>query len=606
MKTKIRFITSILVISALFVLPVKAQTKNAQISEESITTGVLSEPADFLASPETSVLQANIIVNTTIDMNEDPSFCSLREAVLAANTNTAQGGCPAGSPGTDMITFALSGTIVLSAGQFQVSSSGGAIVIDGSGETVKISAGNTSRVFYVDPGASLSLVNLSIINGNATDGGAVYNNSYLWVENSILSGNQALTGSGRGGAIYNSGTTVLANSTISANQAISGGGIYNASSLYIASGTLANNNASSSGGGIYSQGYGFSLSNTILAKNNATNGADCYGNIVTSYQYNLVGIWNGCSIYPTTGDLIGVDPLTGPLADNGGPTFTHALLPGSLAIDHGNPSGCQDSGGIFLTTDQRGSPRSGRCDIGAFEFQHDVPVGPYTLYLPYVMRGCTSILFFDDFSVHNYGWKIGDYSGGLYEYLDGEYRILAKTAPAWESSRSGFEYADYMLEVDVRNATGIYGYGGFVFESAEDWSEFFAFQVDTNGNYVIFRFPGGWLSNGYSPSIHRGTASNHLKLERNGSLIWAYANGELLTIIPEATSTEPRYVGLMTIADPISNVDARYDNFTVKSISCGASSTYPIIPMLAMDDLAGELVPPESWELMPQPFGIGK
>jgi hypothetical protein len=65
------------------------------------------------------------------------------------------------------------------------------------------------------------------------------------------------------------------------------------------------------------------------------------------------------------------DPMLGPLQDNGGPTMTHALLPGSVAIDRIPPSLCVDADGQPLTEDQRGEPRPGRtmCDVGAFEVQ---------------------------------------------------------------------------------------------------------------------------------------------------------------------------------------------------------------------------------------------
>jgi hypothetical protein len=71
-----------------------------------------------------------------------------------------------------------------------------------------------------------------------------------------------------------------------------------------------------------------------------------------------------------------INPLLGPLANNGGPTQTMALLPGSPAIDSGNPSGCTDGLGHLLKTDQRGDPRpniedTGGCDRGAYERQSD-------------------------------------------------------------------------------------------------------------------------------------------------------------------------------------------------------------------------------------------
>jgi len=66
--------------------------------------------------------------------------------------------------------------------------------------------------------------------------------------------------------------------------------------------------------------------------------------------------------------------MLGPLQNNGGPTQTQALLPGSPAVDAGNPNGCTDGSGNLLKTDQRGAPRpdpedTGGCDIGAFEKQ---------------------------------------------------------------------------------------------------------------------------------------------------------------------------------------------------------------------------------------------
>ena len=74
-----------------------------------------------------------------------------------------------------------------------------------------------------------------------------------------------------------------------------------------------------------------------------------------------------------------VDPHLGPLQNNGGPTQTQALLPGSPAINAGNPAGCRDALGALLLADQRGFPRLGRCDIGAYEFA-------WHNFLPHVVR----------------------------------------------------------------------------------------------------------------------------------------------------------------------------------------------------------------------------
>src|SRR5262249_9914723 len=142
--------------------------------------------------------------------------------------------------------------------------------------------------------------------------------------------------------IYNffDGALIVRNSTITANTTfIGGGGIENRddSTLH--------------------------LRNTILAGNNrGPNPSDLSGSL-TSSGHNLIGDTSDGSGFDAT-DLLDVNPLLGPLQDNGGPTFTHALLPGSPALDAGDNTGAPE-------TDQRGLPRivAGRIDIGAFEEQ---------------------------------------------------------------------------------------------------------------------------------------------------------------------------------------------------------------------------------------------
>ena len=109
----------------------------------------------------------------------------------------------------------------------------------------------------------------------------------------------------------------------------------------------------------YLSGSSQILINTIIANNP---GGDCSGG-VTSLGYNLDS--DGTCGLNATGDKSNVDPKLGPLEDNGGPTPTHALRPGSPAINHIPAEDCE------VTTDQRGVPRpqGPRCDIGAFEFR---------------------------------------------------------------------------------------------------------------------------------------------------------------------------------------------------------------------------------------------
>jgi hypothetical protein len=102
------------------------------------------------------------------------------------------------------------------------------------------------------------------------------------------------------------------------------------------------------------------VTGTIVAS--GTGGRDCAGTLGEDQGYNLDGD-DSCGFTRAT-DITNTDPLLGPLANNGGPTQTMALLPGSPAIDKGGTAanGC-------LATDQRGvtRPQGPACDIGAFE-----------------------------------------------------------------------------------------------------------------------------------------------------------------------------------------------------------------------------------------------
>jgi hypothetical protein len=128
--------------------------------------------------------------------------------------------------------------------------------------------------------------------------------------------------------------------------------------------TVVGNTALSSGGGGITNGSSdprpVNAVNVILA-NNTGPSPDCAGELVNR-GYSLIEDTTGCTLDgPGAGDIYGVDPLLGPLADNGGPTETHALLAGSPAIAAGG------SGRTCPDTDQRGHPRTEPCDIGAYQ-----------------------------------------------------------------------------------------------------------------------------------------------------------------------------------------------------------------------------------------------
>jgi hypothetical protein len=151
----------------------------------------------------------------------------------------------------------------------------------------------------------------------------------LTVINSTITGNFALSYGG-GIACGYSGLTII-NSTISGNSAGAyGGGIVGGSfGMMIVNSTVSGNSAATCGGVC----GGVEIANTIL-------NANASGNIdgtVTSHGYNISSDDGGGHLNGP-GDQINTDPLLGPLQDNGGPTLTHLPMPGSPAIDAGDPS----------------------------------------------------------------------------------------------------------------------------------------------------------------------------------------------------------------------------------------------------------------------------
>jgi len=211
------------------------------------------------------------------------------------------------------------------------------------------------------------------ISGNSTTlngGGILADRTLLTVANSTISGNSA--GTSGGGISVSPGTigvdldSSIVNSTISGNSAgTSGGGIGTSNTLRVANCTITGNSAPS-GGGIYNVGS-VEASDTIL--NAGASGENIFndGGTVTSDGYNLSSD-DGGGYLTGPGDQINTDPLLGLLQNNGGPTFTHALLPGSPAIDAGDPNFTPPP-----FNDQRGCSFdrvfNGRIDIGSFEVQ---------------------------------------------------------------------------------------------------------------------------------------------------------------------------------------------------------------------------------------------
>ncbi|MBF2066600.1 MAG: filamentous hemagglutinin N-terminal domain-containing protein, partial [Calothrix sp. C42_A2020_038] len=267
----------------------------------------------------------------------------------------------------------------------------------GAGSTV-LSGNNANQVFNVASGVTATLQNLTITKGQSTSSSGINNSGNLTVGNSAITGNYTLgyggainnnsnatftllnstvsgnTAEGGGGAITNGGTFTLSNSTISGNTAKGdgGGGFYNIGNLTVENSTITDNITTGirQGNGIFNAGN-LTLNNSIVAQNRNAN-PDIFifsGSINPSSSYNIIGNASGMTGISNgaNGNQVGVNPLLGPLANNGGATQTHALLAGSPAIDAGDPDST-------ISTDQRGGQRGAnginsgsRIDIGAYE-----------------------------------------------------------------------------------------------------------------------------------------------------------------------------------------------------------------------------------------------
>ncbi len=211
----------------------------------------------------------------------------------------------------------------------------------------------------VQAGATLNLNAVTVTGNDARlNGGGIASEGALSVYASTIANNRAAGGSG-GGIAASVGSLFVQDATVSGNSAPtgSGGGILTSVPTQLWHATIAANRAEGGGGVTFAAQDGVQTRSTLFAQNTPVNcaspGADeTSGSLSDDLTCGLTG----------EGDAQGVDALLDKLADNGGPTDTHALKPGSPAVDAGDPKFC-------LSVDQRGEERmiDGHCDIGAYE-----------------------------------------------------------------------------------------------------------------------------------------------------------------------------------------------------------------------------------------------
>jgi hypothetical protein len=162
--------------------------------------------------------------------------------------------------------------------------------------------------------------------------------------------------------VNNTASLLAQNSTFSGNSSsVGGGGIFVSGPATFTNCTIANNTSNGGNDAVVAFTANVTLIDTIVANNPGGNCGAVNPGVIVDGGNNLQFPGNGCGTTITT-----ADPVVGPLANNGGPTQTIALLFGSPAINAGNAATC-------LATDQRGHARVGTCDIGAFEFDPAAP-----------------------------------------------------------------------------------------------------------------------------------------------------------------------------------------------------------------------------------------
>ena len=338
--------------------------------------------------------------------------CTLRAAIQESNALT--------SCGVIDIDFSVTGAINTTS----VLSITHSVNINGPGASLLTVANNNTSVVFDLPNAApvVNLNGLTITGGNGVslvagginnsstltlDGchitgnagkfaGGIQNFRMLTILNTTISNNTAtLSGFNNGGGISqsNNGTLIVTNSTISGNTASANGNANGGILIFDGTATITNctvtdnqGGASDSVGGLRRNFGSMTVRNSIVAANrNNSTFADVGGGL-TSQGYNLIGN-RGTESFTQTGDQSGtgaapLDPLLDALANNGGPTPTHAIMGGSTAIDKGSSFGsATDQRGLARTFDDPGiAPAAGgdNTDIGAFEAQTLLPsLGTY-------------------------------------------------------------------------------------------------------------------------------------------------------------------------------------------------------------------------------------
>ena len=268
---------------------------------------------------------------------------------------------------------------------FRVSSSGVGVEIT----RLTIRNGNAGSEngggILVDETGALTLKDVAVRENSAANGGGIANAGRHFIANRLLVTSNSATA--KGGGIFNQVTSFfisgpgVTNSTITNNSAASGGAIYSSGSIYLANDTIFQNTATVAASGVFNESGSINVVNCIIGNNAPSAMASLSGTFISKGN-NLItdsrsssGFTNGVN-NDQVSENNAIDPILGPLADNGGHTDTRALLAGSPAINAGGDCVLTDeciSSGVprfALSSDQRGRYQrkvGSAVDIGAFE-----------------------------------------------------------------------------------------------------------------------------------------------------------------------------------------------------------------------------------------------
>jgi CSLREA domain-containing protein len=332
--------------------------------------------------------------------------CQVSGNVTADGAIGTGAGASSGGGGSGAGIYIRSGNATLTSLIVSNNTTGGTAVAtpDNSG------SGGFGGGIFVEAG-NVSLLT-STISGNHTGdgigfagqggfGGGIFNGGTLTVRDTLVNGNSAgasgPNGGGVGGGIDNSGTLTMTNSTISGNSTTgaggNGAGLWNAASATLANCSVVFNSSFSTFGGAgihqFNSSSVVNIRNTIVAHNSLSgdpNGTDLDSTQpYISQGHNLIRNADGSSGFNAS-DQLGtalapLDPKLGPLANNGGPTMTHALLPNSPALDAGDScvfdNTCAPAFGFSLVNDQRGAGFSRKVDGADADVTDIVDIGAY-------------------------------------------------------------------------------------------------------------------------------------------------------------------------------------------------------------------------------------